>query len=321
MHSFQELFEQFEAVFSQHHFPDSPKTLYEPCSYLLHLGGKRIRPVICLMSHELFADLNKNAFDTAIAIELFHNFTLMHDDIMDQAPLRRGKETVHTKYNLATAILSGDVMNIYSYVHLNKVDNGLIHVVMDLFNQTAIQICEGQQLDMDFELREYVSVEEYLQMISLKTSVLLGASVKLGAQLGGASDGCASLLYEFGKNLGLAFQLKDDYLDSFGDSKETGKQIGGDILSGKKTFLVCKAYELSSDQEKEKLTTLLQSSDPNKIEHVLAIFKNLGIQNLAAKEIEHYSNIAFNLIEEAPVLSKRKKPLIELTQQLLNRKN
>lgn len=321
MQSFRALFEQFESVFAQHHFPENPGSLYEPCSYLLHIGGKRIRPVLCLMSHELFAPINQNAFDTAIAIELFHNFTLMHDDIMDQAPMRRGKPTVHTKYNTATAILSGDVMNIYSYVHLNKIDNGLIHVVLDLFNRTAIQICEGQQLDMDFEQREFVSVDDYIHMITLKTSVLLGASVKLGAQLGGASDGCASLLYEFGKHVGLAFQLKDDYLDSFGNSSETGKQVGGDILAGKKTYLVCKAYELCTPDERTELTRWLNSKQEDKIEQVLQLFERYNIQHLAQQEIERYSKLAFDLLEEAPVLSKRKQPLLELTEQLLNRKN
>jgi geranylgeranyl diphosphate synthase type II len=246
MHSFDELLLEFEDFFSSHRFPEQPTTLYEPCSYLLHMGGKRIRPVLCLMSYELFADLNQNAWNTAMAIELFHNFTLMHDDIMDKAPLRRGQKTVHEKYSVPTAILSGDVMNIFAYEHLNKVDSQHIHSVIQFFNKTAIEICEGQQLDMDYEKKEAVEMSEYLHMITLKTSVLLGTSMKLGAMLGGATDGCSTILYQFGKSLGLAFQLMDDYLDVYGDANKTGKQNGGDILSDKKTFLSTKAFALAS---------------------------------------------------------------------------
>lgn len=319
MHSFQDLFSTFEDIFNQHRFPEQPSTLYEPCSYLLHIGGKRIRPVLCLMSHELFAEINDNAINTAIALELFHNFTLMHDDIMDQAPLRRGQATVHAKYNLSTAILSGDVMNIYSYVHLNKIDTNFIHVVLDLFNKTAIKICEGQQLDMDYESRTFVSTEEYFNMISLKTSVLLGASVQLGAILGGASDGCSKLLFEYGKNLGIAFQLKDDYLDSYGDPASTGKQVGGDILSNKKNYLLAKAYECSSVDQQKVLSELLLQEGSQKVTSVLDFFNQLGIKEKLQEEIELYSKKAFDLLEEAPIVSKRKQPLIDLTDNLLKR--
>ncbi|MBL7764713.1 MAG: polyprenyl synthetase family protein [Chitinophagaceae bacterium] len=319
MQSFQDLLSQFELFFSRHHFPESPKTLYEPCSYLLNMGGKRVRPVLCLMSHELFEPLNDNVWNTAMAIELFHNFTLMHDDILDQAPLRRGFPTVHQKYNTATGILSGDVMNIYSYEHLNKINTQYIHAVIALFNRTAIQICEGQQLDMDYEARPYVTMEEYMKMITLKTSVLLGASMKLGALLGGATDGCSGVLYQFGQSLGLAFQLRDDYLDAFGDPHKTGKQTGGDILSNKKTFLSAKAFEMAGEKDLDKLRELLQRKDVDKINDSLHIFQSLGLKEILESEIQKYSQLAFDYLEKVPVISKRKVPLFELAQMLLKR--
>lgn len=319
MHSFSELLARFEEFFAQHHFPAHPATLYEPCSYLLHMGGKRIRPVLCLMSQELFAPLNDDSWNTATAIELFHNFTLMHDDIMDQAPLRRGQATVHEKYSTATAILSGDVMNIFTYEHLNRITTQYIHDVIALFNKTAIQICEGQQLDMDFEKRGQVSLDEYLEMITLKTSVLLGASVKLGAMLGGATQGCSDTLYAFGKHLGLAFQLRDDYLDVYGDSLKTGKQTGGDILSNKKTYLLCKAYEQATPKQAAQLKTLMEGQDPNRVALVKAFFDDLNIACLTQQAIHEHSELAFAYLEKAPVLSKRKAELFALAEALLNR--
>lgn len=319
MHSFQELLEQFEHFFADHRFPEFPSTLYQPCSYLLNMGGKRIRPVLCLMSHELFTEIDQNAMNTAMAIELFHNFTLMHDDIMDQAPLRRGKTTVHEKYGTPTAILSGDVMNIFAYEHLNKIETRHIHAVIQLFNKTAIQICEGQQLDMDFEKETFVSLEQYQHMITLKTSVLLGASMKLGAMLGGATDGCSHLLYEFGKSLGIAFQLMDDYLDAYGDSSKTGKQLGGDILSNKKTFLSTKTYELSNEEERSHIQSLIASNDEQKVHQMLALFNEKNIARLTLNEINSYSNKAFELLEKAPILSKRKIHLHALAESLLKR--
>lgn len=319
MHSFHELLDQFELFFSKHKFPDSPATLYEPCSYLLHMGGKRVRPVLCLMGHELFTPLNDNSWNTATAVELFHNFTLMHDDIMDNAPLRRGVTTVHEKYNLATGILSGDVMSIYAYQHLNKVDTSYIHAVMALFNQTAIQICEGQQLDMDFEKRDIVSLEEYLEMIRLKTSVLLGTSIKLGAMLGGATEGCSEILSQFGNSLGMAFQLRDDYLDTFGDTNKTGKQIGGDILANKKTFLLAKAFEIVDVNQKIILQELLKRNDQEKIQDIIAFFNSIQLKNYIEEEIENYSKKAYFFLEKTPVISSRKKNLLEVTDMLLHR--
>jgi geranylgeranyl diphosphate synthase type II len=321
MHSYTETLDSFETFFAAHEFPPQPKKLYEPCSYLLRMGGKRIRPVLCLMSHELFAELNENVWHTATAIELFHNFTLMHDDIMDKAPLRRGFVTVHEKYDLPTAILSGDVMSIFSYVHLNKINTEYIHSVMELFNRTAIEICEGQQMDMDFESENIVSVAEYMKMITLKTSVLIGASMKLGAMLGGATDGCSDILYQFGKSMGLAFQMKDDYLDAFGDSAKTGKQIGGDILSNKKTYLLSKAFEIADSTQREALLQLLQRNDDAKVTDTLSYFEKLHIKDLLEHEIQAYTNKAYELLEKVPVISKRKVHLNELAKMLLNRES
>ncbi|HPI53257.1 MAG TPA: polyprenyl synthetase family protein [Chitinophagaceae bacterium] len=321
MQSFSELLSQFEHIFAQHHFPTQPSTLYEPCSYLLNMGGKRIRPVVCLMSHELFEPLNENVWNTAIAIELFHNFTLMHDDIMDQAPLRRGFPTVHEKYNVSTAILSGDVMNIYAYEHLNKIQTKYIHLVLELFNKTAIEICEGQQLDMDYEQRPFVSPQEYLDMITLKTSVLLGTSLKLGAMLGGATDGCSEVLYEYGKCAGIAFQLKDDLLDAYGAVAKTGKQIGGDILSNKKTYLSTKAYELANEDQKKIFAELLARQDANKVEDTLRFFDELGVKQQLEQEIIQYTEKAYEFLEKVPVMDRRKTHLRALTDMLLKRES
>jgi geranylgeranyl diphosphate synthase type II len=319
MHSFSELLTEFELFFGRHSFPKNPASLYEPCSYLLNMGGKRVRPVLCLMSHELFATLNENAWNTATAIELFHNFTLMHDDLMDDAPLRRGFQTIHEKYGHSTAILSGDVMSIFAYEHLNKINTTYIHTVIELFNATAIQICEGQQLDMDFEKRPFVTMEEYMEMITLKTSVLLATSLRLGAVLGGATSGCCEVLYNFGKTLGIAFQLKDDYLDAFGISAETGKQLGGDILSNKKTYLSAKAYEVANDQERIELNDLLNRTDEGKLKDTLAFFQKLNIQSLLQQEIEKYTLQAYELLEKVPVVSRNKVHLHAVADMLLKR--
>jgi geranylgeranyl diphosphate synthase, type II len=248
MHQFEALQQQFESHFSRRHFPESPSSLYDPCEYFLGLGGKRIRPVLCLMGNEMFDDILEDAFHVATAIELFHNFSLVHDDIMDKAPLRRGKPTVHSLYGEPTALLGGDVMLVVAYEHLNKVDGRYMRRIIHLFNQTAKEVCEGQQLDMDFEKINELSLEEYIRMISLKTSVLLAASLRMGAILGGAGEGNQQHLYEFGRNLGIAFQVQDDYLDAFGDPEKFGKQVGGDIIANKKTFLMIHALETANIQ-------------------------------------------------------------------------
>ena len=238
MYSFKELVVQFSEQFASAHFDKEPATLYDPCNYFLTIGGKRIRPILCLMGNELFNEIDKDAYHLATAIELFHNFTLIHDDIMDAAALRRGMETIHTKYNNSTAILAGDVMMIKSYEYINKMNGPYLQKILRIFNTTAKEVCEGQQLDMDFEQKEWVSLDQYIHMITLKTSVLLAASLEMGAIIGGASEGNCKHLYEFGKNLGIAFQIQDDYLDAFGDPEKFGKEVGGDIRQNKKTFLL-----------------------------------------------------------------------------------
>src|SRR5690242_12008118 len=222
MYSFKELTAEFSNRFNTSHFPKEPQSLYAADDYFLNLGGKRIRPVMCLMGNELFDEINPDAWHVATAIELFHNFTLIHDDIMDKAPLRRGNETVHAKFGENTALLAGDVMLVAAYDSLNKINTSYIRSIINLFNKTASEVCEGQQLDMDFEKKDDVSLGDYLHMIELKTSVLLAASLKMGSILGGASQRNQNLLYEFGKKLGIAFQIQDDYLDAFGDPKKFG---------------------------------------------------------------------------------------------------
>ncbi len=253
MHTFKELVSSFAERFAVRHFPGTPVTLYEPGEYFLAIGGKRIRPVMCLMGNELFADMNPDAWHTATAIELFHNFTLIHDDIMDKASLRRGVETVHMKYGSNTALLTGDVMMIQAYEYLNRIHSPHLHRILQLFNKTAREVCEGQQLDIDFETMESVSLDAYIEMISLKTSVLLAASLEIGAILGGASEGNCRHIYEFGKNLGIAFQVQDDYLDAFGDPEKFGKDVGGDIRQNKKNVFTPACPRSSQPSTKKRI--------------------------------------------------------------------
>src|SRR5688572_26356392 len=268
MFSFEEISAEFSRVFSERHFPDTPASLYEPAEYFLGLGGKRIRPAMCLMANELFGAINPDAYHVATAIELFHNFTLIHDDIMDKAPLRRGVETVHTKYGESTALLTGDVMMVKAYEYLNRINISYLQRIIFNFNNAARQVCEGQQLDMDFEKREQVSLDDYINMISLKTSVLLAASLKMGSILGGAGRGNQEHLYEFGRNLGIAFQVQDDYLDAFGDPSKFGKQVGGDIIANKKTFLVIHALESCNGKQLDEFKRLMKSNEEGKVEKI-----------------------------------------------------
>jgi geranylgeranyl diphosphate synthase type II len=319
MHSFGELVTKFSTYFNVRHFPLRPSTLYDPCDYFLGLGGKRIRPVMCLMGNELFGEIIPDAYNVATAVELFHNFTLIHDDIMDKAPLRRGMLTVHTKYDEPTALLSGDVMMIQAYEYLNKIKTNCIHRIITLFNRTASQVCEGQQLDMDFEKKEFVDLDGYLEMIGLKTSVLMAASLQMGAILGGAGESNAKHLYDFGLNLGIAFQVQDDYLDAFGDPEKFGKQVGGDIVSNKKTFLMIHALEVASASQKEELQSLISQNAEDKVERVLSIYKSCGVDEWARSLKEKYIAEAFQHLEDIAVLSVRKKPLTELTSFLVQR--
>jgi geranylgeranyl diphosphate synthase type II len=319
MQSFEQLSKEFTLRFDQRHFPAEPASLYAPNEYFLKIGGKRIRPVLCLMGNELFDEIKPDAWEMATAIELFHNFTLIHDDIMDKAPLRRGMETVPKKYGVNTAILAGDVMLIAAYELMNNVSLTVIRRVQNLFNATAKEVCEGQQIDMDFETREFVSFDQYLEMIGLKTSVLLGASLKMGAILGGAGERNQNLLYEFGKKLGLAFQVQDDYLDAFGNPDQFGKQVGGDILSNKKTFLLIHALETASAVQKKELKQLMQDNPSDKVARILQIFRECKADEWALELKNKFLDEACDHLEDVAVLAKRKEPLKELAQYLIKR--
>ena len=319
MHTFEHLSQLFAERFSLVNFPEKPASLYDPNRYFLQLGGKRIRPVLCLMANELFDDISKDAWQVANAIELFHNFTLVHDDIMDKAPLSRGLPTVHEIYGESTALLSGDVMLVTAYDHLIRISGKYVFTIVNIFNKTARQVCEGQQMDMDFEQQTEVDYNAYEEMISLKTSVLLAASLKMGAVLGGAGERNQHLIYEFGRKLGLAFQVQDDYLDAFGDPDKFGKQVGGDIKSNKKTFLLIHALSAASGSQKEKLQTLLKGHDEKKVDEVLNIYRASGVDDWAGRLKIKYLNEAMAHLEDVAVLSKRKEHLKQLAQYLLQR--
>jgi len=321
MQSFELLSQKFALHFEQPHFPNEPSSLYKPNEYFLQLGGKRIRPVLCLMGNELFDEINPDAWHVATAIELFHNFTLIHDDIMDKAPLRRGNETVHAKFGENTALLAGDVMLVAAYDCLNKINTSYIRSIISLFNKTASEVCEGQQLDMDFEKTDNVSLDDYLHMIELKTSVLLAASLKMGSILGGASQRNQNLLYEFGKKLGIAFQIQDDYLDAFGDPKKFGKQPGGDIKANKKTFLLVQALSIASDGQKKELKKLMDGNAKDKTEKVLQLFQDCKVNEWALQLKNKYLDEAFAHLEDVAVLSKRKEALQEMAKFLVQREH
>ena len=319
MQSFATLSQLFEQKFSTNHFPTHTQSLYTPAQYILQLGGKRVRPVAVLMGNELFADIVLDAYEVGTAIELFHNFSLIHDDIMDKAPLRRGMQTVHTKYGDSTALLAGDVMLVQAYEYINKIQTKYLHKVLGLFNKTAREVCEGQQLDMDFEKIANVTLAEYENMITLKTSVLLAASLQLGAIIGGATEHNQHHLYAFGKNLGIAFQVQDDYLDAFGNAETFGKQIGGDIIANKKTFLMIHALEVANATAKAELLQLLQNNPANKVEKVLQIFKDCKVDDWAKQLKEKYLQTALQHLDDIAVPSVRKAPLKELANFLINR--
>lgn len=319
MHSYIELVKQFEQhLTGKVPFPHTPGSLYEPCHYFLQEGGKRIRPVLCLMGNELFGDIAADAWHAAMGIELFHNFTLIHDDIMDKSPLRRGRDTIHVKYGQTAGILCGDVMSIYAYDQLANIKTSLPQI-LHLFNRTSIEVCEGQQWDMDFETRNDVSIDEYINMITLKTSVLLACALKMGALIGGSTEGNANKLYEFGKNMGIAFQLQDDYLDSFGETEKLGKQAGNDIKTNKKTYLLLKALENADARQRTEIEALLKTDGDNKVADMLQLFSSTGADSACREAVKLYSDKAFNCLEEVAVISKRKEPLQELASFLLQR--
>lgn len=319
LNDFISLSDKFESRFNTKHFPAQPPKLYSAAQHLLSLKGKRVRPVLCLMANELFGPLSDDAYYAASAIELFHNFTLVHDDIMDRAPIRRGQPTVHEMYGTSTAILAGDVMLVQAYDYLNKINITFLPKVLSLFSDTARKVCEGQQLDMEFEDLDKVSLQDYVEMIGLKTSVLLAASLQMGSLLGGAGQANQEYLYDFGKNLGIAFQVQDDYLDAFGDPKKFGKKTGGDILSNKKTFLSLRAKEVADSKQLESLNALLKLNDETKIQPILDIYESCGVDEWAKELKKEYLNRALASIEEVAVLSKRKQPLETLAHKLLDR--
>jgi geranylgeranyl diphosphate synthase type II len=316
---FQELSQEFAAYFNRQHFPDQPETLYGAASYMLEDGGKRIRPVLCLLGNELFGPIREDSWKIATALELFHNFTLIHDDIMDKAPLRRGKETVHAKYGESTALLTGDVMLVKAYEYLNETDSKYSRSLIRLLNKTGREVCEGQQLDMDFEKSTIISLEQYLKMIELKTAVLLAGSLQMGAVVAGAGEEDQQNIYEFGKNLGLAFQVQDDWLDSFGNPSTFGKLRGGDILANKKTYLLLYALENSRAAEKRAIMELLQSGGPNKVERMIGIFLDAGVDLAAQVAKRKYMEKAYSHLENISLAPDRKTSLSELADYLLER--
>ncbi|WP_113653308.1 polyprenyl synthetase family protein [Pedobacter namyangjuensis] len=318
MHTPTQLQAILEEAIKQIVYPTHPNNLYEPIKYIMSLGGKRIRPVMVLMATELFTENVKSALDVALAIETFHNFTLVHDDIMDNAPLRRGKQTVHEKWGVNNAILSGDVMMVESNKHLSKVAISVLKPVLDTFNATAQGVCEGQQLDMEFEQRSDVSIAEYIEMIRLKTAVLLGGAMKLGAIVGGANETESALLYKFGENLGVAFQLQDDILDVYGNPEKFGKQVGGDIIANKKTFLHLKALALAQGDEAICLTAT-DLAQEEKIQAVTALYDKYDIQNLANNEMDKYLSVANKALADLPVSESKKEQFTTLVQQILER--
>lgn len=298
-----------------------PKNLYEPIHYILQIGGKRLRPVLTLITCELFNGNIKEAYNAALAIEVFHNFTLIHDDIMDSAPIRRGKETVHKKWDLNTGILSGDAMMIKAYQCFEDYEPDIFKKLIQLFSKTALEVCEGQQYDMDFETRNDVTILQYINMITFKTSVLVAAAMKMGVIIAKGKDEEADAIYNFGLNLGIAFQLQDDYLDTFGDVKVFGKQIGGDITENKKTFLYLKALEICAVEDKERLLDLYNSNKDNqhKVSEVTQLFEKNKLPEITIEEIEFYTNKAFEYLEKLSISEEKKLILKNFGLSLIKR--
>ena len=299
-----------------------PVALYEPIKYILTLGGKRLRPVLTLLTADYFGNSYQNAMNAALAIELFHNFSLIHDDIMDNAPLRRGKETVHEKWDANTGILSGDAMLILAYQLFEEYEPATFHKLAKLFSKTALEVCEGQQYDVDFESRDDVTLSEYIKMIDYKTAVLIGAAMKMGAIVAQASEDCCEAIYEFGRNLGIAFQLQDDYLDAFGNPETFGKQVGGDIIANKKTFLYLTALKNSSASDRDTLEHLFSINPKDatdKIATIKALFQSSGAAAATIAEIEAYTRNANDVLETINISEAHKEKLREFGKWLMLR--
>lgn len=325
MHTLPQLLEYIRQYAAENPFPAAPRALYEPCDYILTLGGKRLRPALLLLGFELFADEGQDeALPAAWAVELFHNFSLVHDDIMDAAPLRRGQPTVHTRWNLNAGILSGDVMLIYAYQSLARhADPVVVHQLVRVFNRVAIGVCEGQQLDVDFETRTDVSLPEYIRMIELKTAVLLGGALEMGAVCAGAPESDAARLYELGRLAGIAFQIQDDLLDTYGDPAKFGKQVGGDILQNKKTYLVIKTLETAPETDRRELLAWMRdertAAPEAKVAAVRALFDRNGIPALVQAEKQRYQAEAFSALDAVAVAAERKAVLRATLEELLVR--
>lgn len=301
---------------------EEPKNLYEPIKYILSLGGKRLRPVLTLMATEVFDVDCKKALAAATAVEVFHNFSLIHDDIMDAAPLRRGNETVHEKWNVNTGILSGDAMLILAYQHFEEYEPKIFSELAKLFSKTALEVCEGQQYDVDFETRDDVTIPEYLKMIQFKTAVLVGAAMKMGAIVAQTIQENADSIYDFGLNLGLAFQLQDDYLDAFGNPETFGKQVGGDIIENKKTYLYLKAIEFASPDTQAQLKHLFSvqlEDNANKIESVKEIFNATGATTATKEAIEYYTLKALKILDGMNISEDKRAILKAFAEKLMSR--
>ncbi len=319
IHQYQE---QFLLYLENQKIVKEPKNLYQPIDYILQLGGKRMRPVLTLMTAEVFDADYKEALSAALAVEVFHNFSLIHDDIMDDAPLRRGKITVHEKWNVNTGILSGDAMLILAYQYFERYEPVIFKDLAKLFSQTALEVCEGQQYDVDFETRDDVTIPEYLKMIKYKTAVLVAAAMKMGAIIAKTSNENANLIYDFGLNLGLAFQLQDDYLDAFGDPKTFGKQVGGDIIENKKTYLYLKAIEFSSKEQREELMNLFSiqlDDNSEKIEAAKEIFNSTGASEATQKSIKNFTLKAFETLKKMNISEDKKAMLKAFGENLMGR--
>ena len=325
---YMQLIDNFRAEFlsylEQKNTTRQPENLYNPINYILGLGGKRLRPVLTLLTCDMLGGNSKEALDAALAIEIFHNFSLVHDDIMDDASLRRGMETVHEKWDLNTGILSGDAMMIIAYQCFENYEAPTFKKLAQLFSKTALEVCEGQQYDIDFETRTDVTIEEYLEMIKLKTSVLVAAAMNMGAIVANACDKDMQKIYDFGLHLGLAFQLQDDYLDTFGDVATFGKQIGGDILENKKTYLYLKAFENASEVEKKRLEELFKiedRSDAAKVAEVTQLFLKTSADKETLTAIKKYTIMAFEDLNELSVSEENKNVLREFGKDLMQRKS
>jgi geranylgeranyl diphosphate synthase type II len=322
MYYFEEIKNMVQEAIDAENWIDEPAELYEPIKYSLTTGGKRLRPALLLMGLNLYSSDINACLIPALGIEIFHNFTLVHDDIMDNADVRRSFDTVHKKWDINTAILSGDAMFIKAYEYLMKYEGPNSLKIFRFFNQSALKVCEGQQYDMNFETIQQVTAEEYLKMIELKTAELIAGSLKIGALMGNADEQEAELLYRFGINLGMAFQLQDDYLDTFGDEKIFGKNIGGDILADKKTFLLIKAFEKAGNEEKEILDRYIGNKevDPaDKIAQVKDVFSRLGINEITEKKADQYFTDALNRLNDLPKSRNSKDPLMKLSNLMMRR--